>query len=56
MDHALGLIAKTGAIQTTLERAAEYASAAKVALRGFGDSKIRGQLSAIADYTVRRLR
>ena len=54
LEHALGLMARTGAIDTTLARAGVYAERAKEALGGFAPSVVRACLVAVADYTVRR--
>jgi octaprenyl-diphosphate synthase len=56
LEHALALMARTGAIDTTLERAWVYAERAKEALAGFAPSVVRGCLVDVADYTVRRAR
>ena len=56
LEHALALMARTGAIDTTLRRAAGYAADAKAALGVFPDSAIRDCLSEVADYTVSRAR
>ena len=54
LDHALDLIANTGAIATTLRHAAEYAARARAALEIFPLGRIRGLLGDIAAYTVSR--
>ncbi len=54
LPHALDLIAKTGAIQTTLDRAQVYAHAAIEALSIFPDSPIRQLMIDAASYTVSR--
>jgi octaprenyl-diphosphate synthase len=56
LEHALGLMARTGAIKTALRRAAAYAEQAKQALAPFGASPLRQGLTAVADYTVNRTR
>ncbi|AQU86601.1 farnesyltranstransferase [Komagataeibacter nataicola] len=56
LDHALRLIEQTGAIRTTLERATEYADAAREALSIFPPSRLRQMLQDTASYTVNRLR
>ena len=56
LDHALRLIAETGAIDTTLRRAASYAERACDALAMFPDSRIRRLLAEVATYTVTRPR
>jgi octaprenyl-diphosphate synthase len=54
LENALALMARTGAIDTTLRRAATYAETAKAALAPFPPSLWRRSLVAVADYTVRR--
>ena len=54
LEHALGLIAATGAIGTTLEQAARFAGAGKAALAVFPPSAFREALMGVADYTVSR--
>jgi octaprenyl-diphosphate synthase len=54
LEHALALMARTGAIQATLRRAEHYAAKAKSALAGFPPSVYRRGLMAVADYTVHR--
>ncbi len=54
LEHALSLMARTGAIETTIRRAAVYADQAKAALAPFPPSALRRGLVAVADYTVRR--
>jgi octaprenyl-diphosphate synthase len=49
-------MARTGAIETTLRRAADFAAKAKEALAPFPPSAVRRGLIAVADYTVRRAR
>ena len=56
LDHALELMARHGAIETTLSRAARFAAAAKTALEVFPDTTLRRALIDVADYTVRRAR
>ncbi|WP_308721077.1 polyprenyl synthetase family protein [Komagataeibacter xylinus] len=56
LDHALRLIEQTGAIRITLERATEYADAAREALSIFPPSRLRQMLQDTASYTVNRLR
>ena len=56
LDHALQLIARTGAIGITLNRATEYADAARDALSIFPPSHLRQLLQDTASYTVSRLR
>lgn len=54
LEHALGLIAATGAIGTTLEHAVRFVGAAKAALGVFPESGFREALMGVADYTVSR--
>ena len=54
LDEALRLIARHGAIATTLERAADFARQAQAALAPFPQSQLRDCLLAVADYTVSR--
>ncbi len=54
LEHALALMARTGAIELTFRRAAAYAAEAKAALGVFGGSVVRDCLMAVADYTVER--
>jgi octaprenyl-diphosphate synthase len=54
LEHALELMARTGAIEATLRRAADYAEQAKAALAPFAPSGLRRGLAAVADYTVQR--
>jgi octaprenyl-diphosphate synthase len=54
LEHALGLIARTGAIDATIRRAAIYAAQAQAALHAFASSPLRAALLAVADYTVHR--
>ena len=54
LEHALGLIAETGAIRTTLEHAGRFAAAAKDALGVFPPGVFRDALIGVADYTVSR--
>jgi octaprenyl-diphosphate synthase len=56
LDRAMQLIAGCDAIGVTLARAAEFAEAAKRALRVFPVSAYRESLEAVADYTVSRVR
>jgi octaprenyl-diphosphate synthase len=56
LEHALALMARTGAIETTLHRAEQYAARAKAALAPFAASPYRRGLVAVADYTVGRTR
>lgn len=54
LDHALALIERTGAIETTLQRAVGFADRAKLALGVFPEGRVRQCLMNVADYTVRR--
>ena len=54
LEHALGLIAATGAIGTTLDQAGRFVRAAKEALGVFPESAFRAALLGVADYTVSR--
>jgi octaprenyl-diphosphate synthase len=56
LDHALRLMARRGAIETTLDRAGRYAAEAQAALAVFPDNGLRRALVDVADYTVRRAR
>ena len=56
LDHAMRLIERSGAIRVTLDRAAGFAHAAKMALMVFPDSIIRQRLLDVADYTLHRAR
>ncbi|QHC36177.1 polyprenyl synthetase family protein [Komagataeibacter xylinus] len=56
LDHALRLIEQTGAIRITLDRATEYADAAREALSIFPPGRLRQMLQDTASYTVNRLR
>ena len=55
LDRAMLLVQRTGAIRTTLSRAARFAVAAKDALAVFPDSPMRRALADVADYTVSRV-
>ncbi len=56
LDRALRLMGQHGAIGATLDRASEFATAAKRALGVFPDCHLRRALCDVADYTVRRAR
>jgi octaprenyl-diphosphate synthase len=56
LDHALKLMEAHGAIQTTLDRAADFAGLAKQGLALFPESRLRAALQGVADYTVSRVR
>jgi octaprenyl-diphosphate synthase len=56
LDRALRLMAGSGAIHVTLNRAAAFAAAAKASLGVFPDSPLRQSLIAVADYTLSRAR
>jgi geranylgeranyl pyrophosphate synthase len=47
-------MARTGAIEVTLRRAADYAEQAKASLAPFAPSGLKRGLVAVADYTVQR--
>ena len=53
-DRARELMAKTGALQSTLDLAAAYAASAKAALDGFGANPWRLALEDLADVAVAR--
>ena len=52
--RARELVASTGALSATLDLAADYAQAAKAALRAFPPGEWRGALDALADFAVSR--
>lgn len=54
LDHALALMAASGAIGTTLAHAERFAADAKRALAVFPPSPVRDALMDVADYTVSR--
>ncbi len=54
LDRAMTLIARCGAIRTTLDHASGFADSAKVALAAFPPSPLRDALANVADYTVSR--
>jgi octaprenyl-diphosphate synthase len=54
LPRALNLIAAAGAIEATLDRAAEFAALAQVALSAFPDTTLRRALRDVAEYAVRR--
>jgi len=56
LEEALRLMRRHGAIRATIDRAASFATLAKTALAIFPDSRLRGALQGVADYTVSRLR
>ena len=55
LDRAMRLMARSGAIKTTLDGAARFADGAKAALQVFPDSPIRRALMDVADYTISRV-
>ena len=55
LEHALSLMAASGAIATTLAHAAQFAADAKDALSVFPPDRFRDALMAVADYTVSRV-
>ena len=56
LDEALRLMARSGAIRITLDRAAAFAELAKASLSAFPASPLREALRGVADYTVSRVR
>ena len=56
LDHAMRLMARTGAIEATLDRAVDFARAAQRALLCFPESGYRRSLADVADFTVSRKR
>jgi len=56
LAHAMALMENVDAIRITLDRAAEFADAAKAQLAVFPDSAYRASLMEVADYTVSRVR
>ena len=52
--RARELIIGTGALEATLDRAADYAEAAKAALASLPASDWRASLEALADFAVSR--
>ncbi len=56
LGEAMRLIANRKAIDRTLDRAGEFAQAAKAALGVFPDSVFRRALRDVTDYTVQRAR
>ncbi len=54
LDRAMALMARCGAIRTTLDHAAVFAHNAKAALAIFPRSPLRDALADVADYTVSR--
>jgi octaprenyl-diphosphate synthase len=56
LDHALRLMTAHGAIQATIDRAARFVDAAKIALARFPDTPFRRALLDVADYTTHRAR
>ncbi len=55
LDHALSLMAASGAIGTTLRHAGRFADEAKAALAPFPPGAFRDALMDVADYTVSRV-
>jgi octaprenyl-diphosphate synthase len=55
LEHALHLVDHSSAIRNTLERASEFATRAKAALRSFPENPLRNALLAVTDYTVSRM-
>jgi octaprenyl-diphosphate synthase len=54
LEHALGLMARHGAIGTTIAKAARFAAEAKAALVVFPEVEFREALLGVADYTLSR--
>ncbi len=55
LERAMRLMARSGAIKTTLDGAARFVAGAKAALEVFPDSSIRRALMDVADYTISRV-
>ncbi|WP_414897365.1 polyprenyl synthetase family protein [Rhodovulum sp. YEN HP10] len=55
LEHALGLMAKHGAIEATRQEALAWAARAKEALSLLPEHEIRDMLSDLADYVVARI-
>ena len=55
LDHALALMAASGAIHLTLDHAARFVAQAKQALAAFPPGAYRDSLMGVADYTVSRV-
>ncbi|TCP62761.1 octaprenyl-diphosphate synthase [Rhodovulum bhavnagarense] len=55
LEHALGLMAKHGAIDATRDEALAWANRAKEALTHLPEHEIRGMLHDLADYVVARI-
>ena len=55
LDHALGLMAASGAITATLDHAARFVAAAKADLEVFPPSPYRDAMMGVADFTVSRV-
>ncbi|RAK51589.1 polyprenyl synthetase family protein [Phenylobacterium deserti] len=53
-DRVRDLMRQTGALQSTLDLASDYAASAKAALQAFGPSPWRGPLEDLADFAVIR--
>ena len=56
LDHALALVASSGAIKATIDQAARFAVQARDALRVFPAGRFRDALMDVADFTVSRSR
>ena len=52
--RARELVVGTGALEATLDLAADYAEAAKAALEAFEDSRLKAALIELADFSVSR--
>jgi octaprenyl-diphosphate synthase len=56
LAHAMALMARHGAIEATIARAAGFAGEARASLLSFPPSPLRAVMEEIADYTVARVR
>jgi octaprenyl-diphosphate synthase len=54
-EHALGLMARHGAIAATLDRARHYGALAHNALAGFAPALGQGALSEVVEFCIRRV-
>ena len=55
LDHAIALLDKHGAMETTRQTALQYAGRAKAALSDVPESDVREMLMDLADYVVARI-
>ena len=55
LEHAISLLRETGALQSTLDMAHDYAGQARAALDIFPDTDWRNTLQNLADYVVYRI-